>query len=52
MKAKNIRLDFTIETKEETSLILNKFIQAYYYGDLSIKALKDTTRGHFNRGIK
>ncbi len=52
MKAKNIRLDFTIETKEETSLILSKFIQAYYYGDLSIKALKDTTRGHFNRGIK
>ena len=52
MKAKNIRLDFTIETKEETSLILNKFIQAYYYGDLSIKVLKDTTRVHFNRGIK
>ena len=52
VKANNIRLDFTIETKEDTSLILSDFIKTYYYGDLSIKDLKDTTRGHFNRGIK
>lgn len=52
MKTSNIRLDFTLETREETDQILKKFIQAYYYGYLSGEGLKDTTRGHFNRGIK
>ena len=52
LKPNNIRLDFTIETKEETEEVLVKFIQAYYYNMPNIKEFDEFTRVHFNRGIE
>ena len=52
LKPENVRLDFTIEDKEETEAVLNKFVEGYYYGDSSIKDIDEFTRVHFNRGIE
>lgn len=52
LNVKNVRLDFTIETRKETSDVLDKFIQVYYYNNLKIEELDSFTRVHFNRGIE
>lgn len=52
LNPKNIRLNFTIETREETEEILNKFIQVYYYGNKKVNDIDDFTRIHLNRGIE
>ena len=52
LRPSNIRLDFTIEDKETTSRVLDKFIKVYYYGKDNVKDLDEFTRLHFNRGIE
>lgn len=52
LRPRNIRLDFTIENKETTEDVLNKFVQAYYYGKDEVEDLGEFTRLHFNRGIE
>ncbi len=52
LDSNNIRLDFTIESKEETIMVLDKFIQVFYYEDLTTKDIDNYTRVHFNRGIE
>jgi putative protease len=52
IKARNIRLDFTDETGEETEQILQKFINTYHNGSLRVEEIEDFTRGHFKRGIE
>ncbi len=47
-----IRLDFTVEGKDETSEILKKFIQVYRYNNQEGEALENTTLGHFKYGIE
>ncbi|BCJ95443.1 peptidase U32 [Anaerocolumna cellulosilytica] len=49
---KNIRLDFTYETGDETEKILHKFINTYHKKSLKVEEIKDFTRGHFKRGIE
>lgn len=46
-----LRLDFTIEGKEETELILKYFVEAFRYNKKTEK-LEKTTKGHFYRGIE
>lgn len=52
LNVSNVRLDFTIESQEETRHVLDKFIRAYYYNNPNVKELDNFTRGHFNRGIE
>ena len=52
LKPNNIRLDFTIETKDETKNVLRKFVQVYYNNNPRIEELDEFTRVHFNRGIE
>jgi len=48
---KNIRLNFTFETFEETKNILQAFIRTYRYNSPA-KEIENYTRGHFKRGIE
>lgn len=50
LKTKNIRLDFTIESGKETAMVLDRFIESFFYQN-KVEEIKDFTRGHFNRGI-
>lgn len=47
----SVRLQFSMETKEETKAILKMAVQAFVDGE-SVEVLPEKmTRGHFNRGI-
>lgn len=48
----SLRMDFTIETEEETKRILQSFINTYCYGKISNEEIRDYTTGHFKRGIE
>jgi len=52
LRPKNLRLDFTIESKTTTKEILDAFIKGYVY-DLNV-SLEDHqyTTGHFKRGVE
>ncbi len=47
---KAVRLSFSIETAKEVEEVLNK-VENYYRNGLSTKLERETTKGHFNRGI-
>ncbi|MFA9463711.1 MAG: DUF3656 domain-containing protein [Velocimicrobium sp.] len=47
----SIRLDFTMESKMETQVILKHFIDAVCYNKSS-KAISNTSKGHYRRGIE
>lgn len=48
---RSIRLDFTLESVEEVSIIAEKFVQAYKYNNKA-EELANFTRGHFKRGVE
>lgn len=48
-KCQNIRLNFTIENKEETKKVLDQFIMGYYYKKKDVEESWEFTRGYFNR---
>jgi putative protease len=49
---RNIRLDFTLETKEETKKILAAFLAVFYHGEKNVTGPEDYTTGHFKRGVE
>ena len=52
LNPKNIRLDFTLETKEEMKKVLNAFIGTYCYGEKNEFEMTNNTTGHFKRGVE
>lgn len=46
-----LRLDFTVENKEETEKILKYFVERFRYNKKT-GTLKESTKGHFYRGIE
>jgi putative protease len=48
----NIRLDFTLESKEETKKILDAFVAAFCYGEKKMPGPTEYTTGHFKRGVE
>lgn len=48
----NIRLDFTLESRSETSKILSQFIDTYLYGKAGKEEVEAYTTGHFKRGVE
>lgn len=48
----NIRLDFTLEGKDETARILEAFGQAFKKGGTPSYEIKEYTKGHFKRGVE
>lgn len=52
LKPSVIRLQFTIETPEETIQVIRGFAAAFLHGQQSVPQIKDFTRGHFKRGIE
>lgn len=51
IEPKNIRLNFTFETPEETGKVIYSFIQKYVYNNY-VDEIENYTRGHFKRGIE
>ncbi|MGN0334177.1 MAG: DUF3656 domain-containing protein [Lachnospiraceae bacterium] len=51
LKPEILRLDFTLESYEQTKNIIDRFIQNYIYGE-AVEELSDFTRGHFKRGVE
>lgn len=51
LKPKRLRLDFTIEKKEETEQVLKTFIQVFRFNQGKMTLDKETTKGHFRKGI-
>jgi putative protease len=51
LKPRNIRLDFTRETAQQTKNLLVLFIDRYLYGKTGALDLPDYTTGHFKRGV-
>lgn len=49
---KNIRLDFTMESKAETKKIVNLYAQKLRGEESFTDLLKEYTKGHFRRGIE
>ncbi|SHO50295.1 peptidase U32 family protein [Anaerocolumna xylanovorans] len=47
-----VRLDFTGEDARETKDILDKYLNAYLFGEAAMEKENDITRGHFKRGIE
>lgn len=52
LRPKNIRLNFTFETVEETKNVIQAFVQTYLYDNKQIEEIRDFTRGHFKRGVE
>ena len=52
LEPERLRLQFTVEGREQTEKVLDAFIGSFVY-DESVKApFKDFTRGHFKRGVE
>lgn len=51
LNPKNIRLQFLDESDEEIIDILNRYSDAFLY-DMETSEYKNTTRGHFKRGVE
>ena len=47
-----VRLSFTVETKEETSRILEKYEKSLFDCDDTYEPVQEGTRGHFRRGVE
>lgn len=47
-----IRLQFTVESGEQTTRILEVFSRAFLHGETVQPPFKDFTRGHFKRGVE
>jgi len=52
LKPRNIRLDFSKETAEETKRIITAFVDQYHYGKGNTAELTEYTTGHFKRGVE
>lgn len=52
MKPRNIRLDFTMETGEETNRILTAFIDVFRRNKAAGLIAANLTTGHFKRGVE
>lgn len=54
LNPKNIRLDFTFESKDEVYKIIDGFVKEFKYDDKinNVLTIKDYTKGHFKRGIE
>ena len=48
----SIRLDFSIESKEDTRQVLDMYIRTFLKGENVDISGMDYTRGHFKRGVK
>ena len=51
LNPKNIRLQFLDESDEEIIDILNRYSDTFLY-DMETSEYKNTTRGHFKRGVE
>jgi putative protease len=51
LSPKRLRLDFTVEDKEETKEILQAFWEFFRLGKQAYALKKETTKGHFYKGI-
>jgi putative protease len=51
LKPRNIRLDFTKETKNEMKQVLKIFVDRFRYNRMNPDELQDYTTGHFKRGV-
>ena len=51
LKPASLRLNFTLENKEETKNILSLFVENMKHGR-PVEDLSDFTRGHFKRGVE
>ena len=47
-----LRLDFSLESKEETKQILDMYMRSFFGGEKIDISEMDYTRGHFKRGVK
>ena len=52
LKPRNIRLDFTIESAEETGKVIESFILGYLKGKQGELSADNLTAGHFKRGVE
>jgi putative protease len=52
LKPAGIRLDFTLESREEVQKVLSAFIAKFYGKDSIPSELTDYTTGHFKRGVE
>lgn len=48
---RNIRLDFSNESAEEASMVLQSFVRAFKHGENAELTKREYTKGHFRRGI-
>ena len=48
---RNIRLDFSNESAEEISMVLQSFVKVFRYGENAELTKREYTKGHFRRGI-
>lgn len=51
LQPSGLRLDFTMETGEETDKVLKAFISTFVYGEEQPEAISEYTTGHFKRGV-
>jgi putative protease len=49
---RNIRIDLTLESKEETEKILAGFLAVFCHGEKNVPGPSDYTTGHFKRGVE
>jgi len=52
LKPKNIRLDFTIEMKEDMRKVIAAFLDRYLYNKKTELELQNFTTVHFKRGVE
>ena len=52
LSPKRLRLDFTIETKDETKELLKHFLEVFRFKKEGMTLEKETTKGHFRKGIE
>lgn len=52
LRLRNIRLNFTFESYEETLKVLQTFTEVYRYGSRHFDEINNFTRGHFKRGVE
>lgn len=52
LQPRNLRLDFTIESAEETGKVIESFLLGYLKGKRTELAADNLTAGHFKRGVE
>jgi putative protease len=48
----SLRLQFTIESKEQTEAVIRSFTEEFYNGQKAKLPFEEFTRGHFKRGVE